>query len=66
MVAVLLLSADMDLPHGDAVRASSEALGLQDDDLRSTHAGDRFARTLRNWHRAAAGKFFQPSKTDAA
>ena len=65
-LAVLLLSGDMDLPAGDAIRAAAEALGLADDDLRSTHAGDRFARTLGNWHRQAAGKTFRPRKTDVA
>jgi hypothetical protein len=66
MVGVLLLSADMDLPAGDAVRASAEALGLADDPARSTHPGDRFARTLGNWHRAAGGKSFQPRRSDVA
>ena len=67
MVAVLLLSADMPgLSPGDATRAAAEALGLGDDDARATHPGDRFARTLCNWHRAAGGNFFRPRKTDAA
>ena len=62
-VAIALHSADFGSPHGDAVRAASEALGL-DDDGASCHPGDRFSRTLGNWHRAAGGKSFRPSKRD--
>jgi len=65
MLAVLLLSADMDLPHGDAIRAAAEGLGLEDDDRRQTHPADRFARSLLNWRRAS-GKSFQSSESDAA
>ena len=66
-VAVLLLSADMpDRPTSDAIRIAAEALGLEDGSERATHPGDRFARTLCNWQRAAGGKTFRPKKSDAA
>jgi hypothetical protein len=66
MVGVLLLSSDMDLSAGDAVRASAEALGLADDDERATHPADRYSRTLLNWQkRAANGNFFRSFNTHA-
>ena len=66
-VAVQLLANNMpDRPPGDANRLAAEALGLEDNDEGETHPGDRFARTLCNWQRAAAGKIFQPKKSDAA
>jgi len=64
-VAVLLLSADMDLPQGDAIRAAAEALGIEDDESRTTHPADRFARTLLNWQKSA-GKIFRSSDNNAA
>ena len=66
MLAVLILSDDMNLLPGDAIRIAAESLGLEDDDELVTHPADRFARTLCNWQRAAAGRFFQPQKSDAA
>jgi hypothetical protein len=66
MMAVLLLSADTDLPHGDAMRVAAEWLGLEDDDVRATHSADRYGRTLLNWRRAANGKSFRSSESDAA
>ncbi len=66
MMAVLLLSADTDLPHGDAMRVAAEWLGLEDDDTRTTHSADRYGRTLLNWRRAANGKSFRSSESDAA
>lgn len=58
-LAVVLRSADLDLPAGDAVRASAELLGLQDDAALASHPADRYGRNLANWHkRASARKIF--------
>lgn len=65
MLGVMMLSADMDLSHGDAIRAAAEGLGLVDDDRRATHPADRYGRTLLNWQKSA-GKSFQSSRSDAA
>ena len=54
-LAILVHSADLDLPYGDAIRAASESLGLPDSDGAS-HPGNRFARTLLRWHSAAKNR----------
>jgi hypothetical protein len=68
LLAVLSVAGDVQGGAvGDRIRTAGEALGLEDDPDRATHAADRYIRSLTNWNLAARrGKSFHASENDAA
>jgi hypothetical protein len=67
VLAVVRVAGGLGLPHGDAVRAAVEALGLPDEAHLTEHPGERFLRLLRRWSADAwAADIFDRMDSDAA